>query len=758
MQRVCIGIHIQTEPERLRATLDSVRVNTREEVEILLIGDGLDPTFRACFEQYDLTKISMPIAQGTAACFNRLAAHNDADVIVLLEGGCIVGPGWLDYLLSALEADPCNGLAGPSTNNSWNEQNVFNNSNISLANINRFAIELGQRFGHETRLLEPLHSLAEFCYAVKREVIKAVGAADESYGLGPCWEMDYNIRAARAGWRGVWACGSYVWRAPFTTRRRVEESRRFEISKRLYQDRFCGARLRGEKADYRSHCRGDECQNFAPADKIQIYRPLPDPLQIGGSTQLEIQQSFLIISHDLEMPLVSCIMPTYNRRPYIERAIGCFLDQDYSNRELIVVDDGTDVINDLLPADHRVRYFRLDKKLSTGAKRNYACQQARGQIIVHWDDDDWYPAWRVTKQVNELQKGDTLISGSSRVYYHDPSRQLAWEYVYKNGNSKWVAGNTLAYQASLWNRHQFQDIQIGEDSRFVWNISSDKINDIADPAICIATVHDANTSRKETNNSFWHPQPFDQVLALIGEEKKWHQDLPLISCIMPTYNRRRFIPLTLKNFFSQDYPNRELIIVDDGDESIEDLFQNLPRIQYIRCPRSTIGAKRNLACENARGEIIAHWDDDDWYAPNRLRYQVMPILGGEVDVTGLENSFILELSDGTLWTMTPELHRRMFVGDVHGGTLVYRKNLFLEGLRYPEINLAEDAMMLRQATRSGKVLRKLSNPGVFIYMRHGKNAWAKWQSGKFVDPAGWSQTTAPPTISTELIKQYLQTV
>ena len=42
-----------------------------------------------------------------------------------------------------------------------------------------------------------------FCYAVRRRVIDAVSAADERYSLGPCWEMDYNIRAARAGWRGV---------------------------------------------------------------------------------------------------------------------------------------------------------------------------------------------------------------------------------------------------------------------------------------------------------------------------------------------------------------------------------------------------------------------------------------------------------------------------------------------------------------------------------------------------------------------------
>lgn len=755
MPRVCIGIHVHAEPERLSATLASVRANTTDDVEILLMGDGPDVPTRAFFERCDLAQSSTVMPQGTAACFNRLAAYSDADVIVLLESGCLVGPGWLEHLLAALDADPCNGLAGPSTNNAWNEQNAFPTNKGNFADVVRTADEAAQRFGRETRELAPLHSLADFCYAVRREVIEAVGAADESYGLGPCWEMDYNIRAARAGWRGVWACGAYVWRALFTPRRRLEEARRFEICKRLYQDRFCGARLRGEKKDYRPHCRGDECPNFAPADLIQIHRPLPAPSPIAETTRPPIPQISSPVITQCEAPLVSCIMPTYNRRAYIERTVRCFLDQDYPNLELIVVDDGTDKIDDLLPADARTRYFRLEKKLSIGAKRNFACEQARGEIIVHWDDDDWYPSWRVSEQVKALEKGNAQITGSSRVYYLDPAKHRAWEYVYKGTGAKWVAGNTLAYRASVWRRHQFQDIQVGEDSRFVWNFAAYQISDLADPRLCIATVHEGNTSRKETSSSYWQSCPVEQVLSLIGEEKRSERDLPLISCIMPTYNRRRFVPLALDHFFGQDYPNRELIIVDDGEDSVADLVENSPAIRYIRCPRASIGAKRNLACEHARGDLIAHWDDDDWYAPSRLRYQVMPILDGEADITGLENSFILELPRGTFWTTKPELHRRMFVGDVHGGTLVYRKKIFSEGLHYPEINLAEDAWLLREAMRHGKKLKKLANPGVFIYVRHGSNAWGRWRPGDFLDPSGWQQTISPPTFSEDAINGYL---
>ena len=170
--------------------------------------------------------------------------------------------------------------------------------------------------------------------------------------------------------------------------------------------------------------------------------------------------------------------------------------------------------------------------------------------------------------------------------------------------------------------------------------------------------------------------------------------------------------------------------------------------------RTSIGGKRNLACREARGEIIAHWDDDDWYAPDRLRYQIAPILADEADLTGLENAFVLELPGGAFWTTRPQLHQRMFVGNVHGGTLVYRKALLDQGLRYPEINLAEDAALIRQAVSRGQRLVRLANPGVFVYVRHGRNAWRECAPGRFLDPAGWQRIEQPRMFSADALASY----
>ena len=76
--------------------------------------------------------------------------------------------------------------------------------------------------------------------------------------------------------------------------------------------------------------------------------------------------------------LVSCVMPTFDRRRFVPGAIDCYRAQTYQHRELVILDDGTDPIADLVPDDPTIRYIRLTGRLSTGAKRNSACRAARG--------------------------------------------------------------------------------------------------------------------------------------------------------------------------------------------------------------------------------------------------------------------------------------------------------------------------------------------------------------------------------------------
>jgi hypothetical protein len=140
---------------------------------------------------------------------------------------------------------------------------------------------------------------------------------------------------------------------------------------------------------------------------------------------------------------------------------------------------------------------------------------------------------------------------------------------------------------------------------------------------------------------------------------------------------------------------------------------------------------------------VVHFDDDDWHGPDRLRRQIAPIVAGQADVTGLDSRFVLQLPEASFWTPGADLHRRMFVGDVHGGTLAFRRALFDEGLKYPDADLAEDAAFLRLALSRGKRLARVANQGLYVYVRHGGNAW-RFQAGRYIDPAGW-RAIAPPS-------------
>jgi hypothetical protein len=77
-----------------------------------------------------------------------------------------------------------------------------------------------------------------------------------------------------------------------------------------------------------------------------------------------------------------------------------------------------------------------------------------------------------------------------------------------------------------------------------------------------------------------------------------------------------------------------------------------------------------------------------------------------------------------------------------------------EGVRYPEINLAEDASLLQYATKRGKRLVRLSNPGVFVYVRHRRNAWREFAPGRFMNPAGWQRIAQPQIFAASVLASY----
>lgn len=212
-------------------------------------------------------------------------------------------------------------------------------------------------------------------------------------------------------------------------------------------------------------------------------------------------------------PLISCIMPTFNRRAFVPRAIRCFLDQDYPETELLILDDGADAVVDLIPEDPRIHYARDLERRSHGAKCNALCATARGRFIAHWDDDDWYPPDRLTRQAQVLSDPElgVEVCGSSRAYYVDAARGRAWEYGYAGRRRPYVLGNTLCYTRAQWQRNPFQDLWCGSDTQFLSSPTLGRVHDFAEYGFVVASVHENNVSFKRVDTEGWRAIPMDVV-------------------------------------------------------------------------------------------------------------------------------------------------------------------------------------------------------------------------------------------------------
>lgn len=97
---------------------------------------------------------------------------------------------------------------------------------------------------------------------------------------------------------------------------------------------------------------------------------------------------------------------------------------------------------------------------------------------------------------------------------------------------------------------------------------------------------------------------------------------PLVTVVIPTYNRRYCLGRAIDSVLNQDLDALELIVVDDAssDGTADWVAETYPGIRLIRVPvNRRVSASRNAGLAAARGQYIAFLDDDDWWEPSFLR-------------------------------------------------------------------------------------------------------------------------------------------
>ena len=203
-------------------------------------------------------------------------------------------------------------------------------------------------------------------------------------------------------------------------------------------------------------------------------------------------------------PMVSCIMPTKDRRKFIPNAIEYFLKQTYKNKELIIIDDGFDKVKDLIPNNINIKYVYLDVEQSIGAKRNYANSIATGNIIMHWDDDDWMADEWIEIQVHALTNLKADITGIQNVFYYNLDEETSYYYSFPQSFEPWILGGSLCYYKYVWQKYPFLCINIGEDSAFLKNTKDFNIIPHTNNQCYVGIIHSRNTSFKSIkDNSYW---------------------------------------------------------------------------------------------------------------------------------------------------------------------------------------------------------------------------------------------------------------
>jgi Glycosyl transferase family 2 len=219
-------------------------------------------------------------------------------------------------------------------------------------------------------------------------------------------------------------------------------------------------------------------------------------------------------------PMVSVCTPTFNRRPFIQAMLECFRNQTYpkDRMEWIIIDDGTDPINDLIDAAKipQIRYFREERKMALGEKRNYMHSKVKGTIVVYMDDDDYYPPERVTHAVDTLQANrEALCAGASEIYVYFKHIHM----MYQSGpyGPNHATAGTFAFRVELLKNHRYDDhAALAEEKNFLKDYTVPFVQ--LDPLKTILVFsHNHNTFDKKRLLENAHPQFFKPSQRTVDE-------------------------------------------------------------------------------------------------------------------------------------------------------------------------------------------------------------------------------------------------
>ena len=221
----------------------------------------------------------------------------------------------------------------------------------------------------------------------------------------------------------------------------------------------------------------------------------PEHTEVDGNYVLKLPQI-----HNDDLPKISIITPTYDRRNLFPIAINNFDNFNYPKEKIewIIVDDTPDnkeSIEDLLPIDTRIKYYKIKgptERLTISYKRNLAVSKATSEYIVHMDDDDYYPPESLLSRIKSLikyEKDNIRCVGCTKIGVYDIINDTS---SLSSDSSISLSEATMAYTKSFWRERQFDSkSKVGEHKYFT-ETRLDEILDIPYSFVIIAMNHKGN--------------------------------------------------------------------------------------------------------------------------------------------------------------------------------------------------------------------------------------------------------------------------
>jgi glycosyltransferase involved in cell wall biosynthesis len=221
-------------------------------------------------------------------------------------------------------------------------------------------------------------------------------------------------------------------------------------------------------------------------------------------------------------PLVSVVTPTFERVEFLKKCFQYFRTQDYPNLEWLILDDSPQPITGLSNINRHIRYIHSEESLNVGEKRNLLAQEARGEIIIHFDDDDYYHPSYISTVLKQMfiQKADAInlrgwylldlraqffgywdLTDTQGLYYRCSGDSVTWgesneafQESFKNNYLGYGFG--YAYKKSIWEKIPFESVSFNEDSPFMMKAQeSFRVSGFKDESgICLHYLHPQSSS------------------------------------------------------------------------------------------------------------------------------------------------------------------------------------------------------------------------------------------------------------------------